>query len=80
MWKSLHAAAFYSPGSPPHSASRQHWGQLIWLISPLVSGALPQGNAPHRANRPIEKSPALALECRGFFIHLQLLYQGHFSS
>ena len=23
--------------------------------------------APHRANRPIEKSPALALECRGFF-------------
>ena len=40
------------------------------LTSPLTPGALPQGGAPHRANRPIRKSPALALECRGFFIHL----------
>lgn len=45
VWKSLHAAAFYSPGSPPHSASRQHWGQLIWLISPLASSAPPRGGA-----------------------------------
>lgn len=50
------------------------------LTDPLVSGALPQGGALHRANRPIRKSLALALECRGFFIYLQLLYRGHFSS
>lgn len=53
VWKSLHAAAFYTPGSPPHSASRQHWGQLVRLISPLASSAPPRGGTapgkpPHR--------------------------------
>lgn len=37
MWKSLHAAAFYTPGSPLHSASRQHWGQLVRLARPVPS-------------------------------------------
>lgn len=46
------------------------------LTDPLTPGALPQGGAPRRANCPIRKSPALTLECRGFFIHLQLLYRG----
>ena len=37
MWKSLHAAAFYTPGSPLHGASRQHWGQLVRLARPACS-------------------------------------------
>ena len=67
MWKSLHAAAFYTPGSPPHSASRQHWGQLIWLISPLVSGALLQGRtAPGKLPHP--KIPGTHSGMPGIFL------------
>lgn len=79
MWKSLHAAAFYTPGSPLHGASRQHWVQLVRLADPLVEH---RRKGAHRTGQtaPIQKSPVLALECRGFFIYLQLLYRGHFSS
>ena len=67
VWKSLHAAAFYTPGSPPHSASRQHWGQLIWLISPLVSGALLQGGAaPGKLPHP--KIPGTRSGMPGIFL------------
>lgn len=36
--------------------------------------------APHRANRPIENSPALALECREFFCSalMETMPEGHF--
>ena len=68
VWKSLYAAAFYSPGSPPHSASRQHWGQLIWLISPLVSGAPLQGGALHLANCPHLKLPGTRSGMPGIFL------------
>lgn len=67
MWKSLHAAAFYTPGSPPHSASRQHWGQLIWLARPACSQRTAARAHCTGQTAPIQKSPALALECRGFF-------------
>ena len=50
------------------------------LTDPLVSGVPLQGAHRTGQTAPIRKSPALALECRGFFIYLQLLYRGHFSS
>ena len=65
MWKNLHAAAFYTPGSPHHGASRRHWGQLVRLARPACSQRT--AARAHRANRPIQNSPALALECRGSF-------------
>ena len=145
MWKSLHTAAFYTPGSPHHGASRQHWGQLVrlarpapfrrtaarrrrtrqtaphrkipgthsgmpgiflfrfngrhagetlpistaaaaeggklslygllagaggLLTDPLVSGALPQGGALHRANRPHPKNPRHSLWNAGDFLSI----------
>lgn len=50
------------------------------LTSPLPSGAPPQGGALHRANRPHLKIPGTRTGMPGIFIHLQLLYRGHFSS
>ena len=67
VWKSLHAAAFYSPGSPLHGASRQHWGQLVRLARPACSQRTAARRRSTGQTAPIGKSPALALECRGFF-------------
>ena len=80
MWKSLHAAAFYTPGSPPHSASRQHWGQLIWLARPACSQRTAARAHCTGQTAPIQKSPALALECRGFFCSalMETMPEGYF--
>lgn len=75
VWKSLHAAAFYTPGSPltvPADSTGVSWSGLP---DPLVSGAPLQG-AQHRANRPHLKIPGTRSGMPGIFIYLQLLYRG----
>ncbi len=72
MWKSLHAAAFYTPGSPHHSASRQHWGQLVRLARPACFRRTAARAHCTGQTAPIGNSPAFALECRGFFCSAQM--------
>jgi len=58
---------FYTPGSPHHSASRRHWGQRVRLARPACFRSAAARRRSAGQTVPIGKSPALALECRGFF-------------
>ena len=68
MWKSLHAAAFYTPGSPltvPADGTGVSWSGLP---DPLASGAPPQENALHRADCPHPKIPGTRSGMPGIFL------------
>lgn len=67
MWKSLHAAAFYTPGSPltvPADSTGVSWSGL----SPRLFPAHCRKVAPHRANRPHRKIPGTRSGMPGIFL------------